>query len=322
MLNRLIIACLSFGLFSCTTVKRVSIDILKPADINFPVTTEKITVLNNAPFFSVDTSGSRLMNMLTEDELYIIDTTAIINLFNGFFSIVNESPDSILRNSEYIELRSDDELLIPVPLAEESVLAFSEDNNSDALISMEYFDLDLEFSFENMYSYGYGNYVQAELQLQRKNLWRVYDKTGLIIHEYFLNDTLVWTEAAYDRDEVYNLPFVTDAVSYAFYDAGQLFAKKISPYWETTNRVYYTIRERDGNYSLNKEHLERLSQHKNNKKAYKAAFNLAYLSEKEDDLRSALRWLEIAEFKNPDSPYADTYKRIIEARISMSSRLK
>jgi hypothetical protein len=322
MLNRLIIVCVSLGLFSCASVRKVSIDVLKPSEINFPLTTEKITVLNNAPFFSVDTSGSRLMNMLTEDEVFIIDTTVIINLFNGFYSIINESPDSILRNSEYIELRTEAEMIVPVPLAEEAVILFCEDNNADALVSMEFFDLDLEFSFENVYSYGYGNYLQAELYLQRKNLWRVYDKTGIIIDEYFLNDTLVWTEATYDRDEVYNLPFVTDAVSYAFFDAGQLYARKISPYWETTNRVYYVIRGRDGNYSLDKDHLQELSQHKNNRKAYKAAFNLAYLSEKEDDLRSALRWLEIADFKNPESPYATTYKRIIETRISQLSRLK
>lgn len=297
---------------------------LMPSEFSFPETTGDAAILNNSAYFSVDTASTGQMASLTTNEIEIIDTIVIRNLFDGFFSVLDESPSENLRNVEYIEIRSDREKQIPEPLSQAAVVDFCLIHKKDAIISFEHFDLNLRYSLENVFQPSSGYFVGAMLYLQRKTVWRIYDSNGLILNEYFQNDTLTWSNSDYyENDAMAGLPLATDAVRTAFFSTGEDYAKRISPYWLKVNRVYYSIVGMDRvDYSLNRDVLLLLSDHKNKKKSYKACYNLAFISEKEDDLRSSLRWLEIAEFKNPSSPYASKYKKLIEERIANREKIR
>ena len=301
-------------MISCSVVKKTSIDVLMPSEFTFPGSIEEALVLNNSHYFSVDSSTSEIMNSITEKEEYIIDTIASIRLFDGFFSIIDDSPHNFLRNIGYIEFRNTSDQQIPEPLSELTVSDICDDYDVDALISLEYYDLEIIYSSSSFSAYEYESTISLALQC----LWRIYDKTGIILDEYVYNDTLSWANAGYSAQEAFNgLPYATDVIRSSFFIAGENYGQRISSYWLTVGRLYYKITGRDRkDYSFSKDYLIKLSESKNKKKSYKALFNLALLSEKNDDLRSAVRWLEIAEFKNPASPYAVKYKRVIEQRIS------
>ena len=294
-----------------------------PSEFLLPPTAEKIVVLNNSSFFSIDSSANKLMHTLDDNEILILDTIATINLFKGFFSVIDESPLENLINSEYIEIRRVNGKQLPEPLNEDEVIFFSSDHEADAVITLEFFDLEIDYSHKRYYENSLNAGVDANISLNRQALWRIYDKEGGVLDELTQNDTLYWSSTDYYEAGAYEgLPMATEVVRNSFYTMGQDYAKRISPYWLSVYRVYYPIKEMGRiDYSLDKDYLLKLTEHRNKRKAYKASFNLAYISEKEDDLRSALRWLEIAEFLNPSSPYAEKYRKVIEERIAAKDKL-
>ena len=309
---------------SCSAIRKTSIEVLTPSEFSFPEITDAAAILNNSAYFSVDTATAGIMASLKTNEIEIIDTIVIRNLFDGFFSILDESPSENLRNVEYFEIRSIREKQLPEPLSEAAVVDFCLIHKKDAIISFEHFDLNLRYTLAGFTESPGFNYVEAKLYLHRQAVWRIYNSNGLILNEYFQNDTLTWSNSDYRRNDAFaGLPLASEAVRTAFFSAGEDYAKRISPYWLNVNRVYYSIVGMDRvDYSLNRDVLLLLSEHKNKKKSYKACYNLAFLSEKEDDLRSSLRWLEIAEFKNPSSPYASKYKKLIEERIANRQKIR
>ncbi len=300
-------------LFSCSVVKKTSIDVLMPSEFSFPGSIEKTLVLNNSHYFSVDSSVSELMNTLTPKEEFIIDTIATIKLFDGFFSVTDDSPNSFLRNVGYREVRNTSTKQVPDPLSEVVIIDLCTDSGVDALISLEYYDMDIDYSSNNINPYEF----EAIISIYFRLLWRIYYKTGLLLNDYLYSDTLSWSSLGYSAQEAYNaLPYATDVIRSSFFTAGQNYARRISSHWLTVQRLYYQIRGRDGkDYSFDRDYLIKVTDSNNKKKAYKALFNLALISEKNDDLRSAIRWLELAEFKNPASPYTSKYKNVLEQRL-------
>ena len=295
-----------------------------PPDISFGEIPETILVLNNSPVFTVDSSSNELMQSISEDQEFIIDTIMIHNFFDGLFSVLDESHVDYLRNMKYIEIRSPNTGVIPDALSLASVIDFCEDYSADAVIVLEYIDLNIKYNHGFLNNYLSGYMVEAFIALERKLIWRIYDYTGAILDQHILNDTIFWSNQGYFKEDAYGgLPKPTDVIRAGFYSAGQDFGRRISPHWQTVSRIYYRIRNIDQvDQSLNEDFLLELSEHNNKKKSYKACFNLAYLSELEDNLRSALRWLEIAEIKNPSSPYADMYRKVIEERIATRDMIK
>ena len=320
---RNLIFSLVFLFISCSPLKKIGIDVLVPSEFSFKTDVNKIIALNNSVYPTLDSLSSGFPKPLSDNELFIIDTIVIRQLFDGLFSILNESPSPSLRNTDYLEFRNTEQVTIPEPLSETAVIDFCNETQSDAVISFEYYDFIIE------YYYDYANLpeVHAYIKFNRKCLWRIYENNGNILDEYFLNDTVYWSSAGYSRTEAdEGLPGMSDAIRSAFFYAGEKYGKRISPSWTQASRVFYVIKGRGvpigrTDYSFSKEHLIKLSDNPKPETAYRACINLALISEKEDDLREALKWLEKAELKRPSTKLVREYIKIIRERLIMKEKI-
>ena len=294
-----------------------------PSEFSFRTDVNEIITLNNSVYPTLDSLSSGFSKPLSEKELFIIDTIVIRQLFDGFFYVLNESPSPSLRNTEYFEFRNTEQIMIPEPLSELAVIDLCNETQSDAIISFEYYD----FIIEYYYDYTYRPEIHSYIRFKRKCLWRIYAKHGDILDEYFLNDTVYWSSAGFSTSEAdRGLPGMSDAIRSAFFYAGEKYGKRISPSWAQASRVFYTIKGRGfpvgrTDHSFNKEYLIKLSDHSKPETAYRACINLALLSEKEDELREALKWLEMAEIKRPSTKLVSEYKKIIRERLILKEKI-
>lgn len=294
-----------------------------PSEITFDNNVKKIAILNNAVYPDADSLSGNFADKPSEKELFIIDTIVIIHFMDGLFSLLDESPNQVLNKSEYYEFRNNESYSVPGPLSELSVRDFCRETDSDILISLEYYN----FFIKNYYSYSYLPEIHGYLEFNRKSLWRIYEKNGRILDEQMFNDTVYWSSAGYSRNEAdAGLPGATDAMRSAFYFAGIEYGKHISPYWSEVSRVYYSFRDRkkifsNTDYSFDKKRLQKLITGMRSDMAYKAAINLALLSEKEDNLNDSLDWLNTAEARRPGTKLVSEYMKIIRERLIMKDKL-
>lgn len=294
-----------------------------PSDITLNSDVKKAVILNNAIYPNADSLSKNFSEPPSEKELYIIDTIVIKNFFDGLFSVLDESPNPALNNSEYFEFRNTESNSLPVPLSEISVRDFCEETGSDIVFSFEYYN----FNIRNYYDYTYIPEIHAHLEIKRQCLWRIYEKDGKILDEYMMNDTVFWSAAGYSKYEAdYGLPGGTEALRSAFFYAGVDCGKRISPSWIQVSRVYYNMKDRrrlfgQKDYSFDKEKLLKTTNSINNEKAYRAAINLAFIFEREDKLKDSLEWLKVAEAKRPGTKLVSEYLNIIRERILNKEKL-
>lgn len=303
---------------------RIGIDVLVPSDLSLNEDINKVVVLNNAIYPIADSLSPGFSKPLSEKELNIIDTIVIRHLFDGLFSILDDSPKEVLNNSEYFEYRNPEHTSLPKPLSESSVRDFSKDTESDIFLSFEYYN----FNIDSYYDYSYFPEVHSYLKFNRQCLWRIYEKNGGILDEYFLNDTVYWSSAGYSKNDAdYGLPDISEALKSAFFYAGVEYGKHISPSWLQASRVYFRIKNNRKlldfkDYSFDKEKLLEIASSKKNEAAYRAAINLTLLFEKEDDLTNSLKWLNEAEKRKPGTKLVSEYMKIIRERILTNEKLE
>jgi hypothetical protein len=269
---------------SCSPTSWLKLDIISPAEFTFP-DTGKITILNASYLPSVLKNKSNLITQIPENEQYIFDTLIITNLFNGLFSVLNESPNEYLRNADYEEIRTIDTSNFSGPLANAGVDYLCKSLDTRFLVSFEYYEFNRSESKEVD-----GEYWQKNLEIPYKVIWRIYNIDGVLLHQFFDTDTYYWVE----NYNAYPLPELPDALREVFFATGEKFAKRISPYWITISRAYYLLSKAGNDISLDRDQLLILKDGKRKKQAFKACYNLAILSESEDKLQEAIDWLNKA----------------------------
>jgi len=310
-------------LLSCSSLKKIGIDILIPSEVTFNNQVKKVIVLNNSTYPRADSLLSDSPEPLSENELFIIDTIVIRKTFEGLFSILDDSPLLFLQNAEYLEIRNTGEEYPPDPLSESAIINLCEETGSDMIISFEYYDFIINYNKE----FSFDSEIYAYLNFNRRFIWRIYKNDGSIFNEYFLNDTVYWSSSGSTADEAESgLPDLTNAIRMAFYYAGEQYGQRISPSWQQTSRVYYKFKERGDkagktDYSFDKERLIELTDSNKNPTAYKACINLALLSEKEDDIKGAIHWLNQANSKKPSTKLVRVYKKILKERLINKNKI-
>jgi len=255
---------------------------------------------------------SNLMSRMRDSEKQIFDTLITANLFNGLFSIINETPVENLRNAEYYESRTRDTTNFLFPLASEEVVGICLDNNSGYVVSMEYYSFNSKSTREISDYAGWVN----NLDVSYKLVWRIYGRDGAVLTEVNDSSTLYW----YADSNTEPNPELTDAVRDVFFLAGEKFGKKISPFWSVLSRSYYQIYSFGDDISLDREPLELLTTGKKRITAFKACYNLAVLSESEDKLEEAMNWLEKAEAIK-ESEYVVIYRHKLQKRMEVREKL-
>lgn len=302
---------------SCVPGKELVFESLTPAEYTLPVNTEKIIVFNSSYTPEFDTMDFNVLRRLEEDEQFIIDTLIINNIFNGFFYVADQSPVQGLRNSVYVEERSDDSINFLKYLSNESIRFLLEEFEADVVISMEYYGMNYDYftqaeEFEQ----------QAFLLLDRALLWRLYTDTGMV-KEVNMRDTLYWTAYGVNRkDAIENLPDLTKVIKETFWFAGESFASKLSPSWEETRRSYFLLTDQGTDQSLDPAYLREVATDNNKIRAYKAYFNLSIYHEKQGEIEKALEYMNAALEIRPGAALARFYRKKLVGKMEEFGKLK
>lgn len=317
-------------LFSCDTVKEISIEILNPAEITIPDYIQSVTFVNRsyAPWRAkVPEDTSRR----TVNELFILDTLINNKFFLGIFDALNSSPLYNIEKLEIIPLRRNDPERFPGPLSESELLSTADTIQTDALICLEGYritdslkentDWDALVNEEGDW-YSISNLtflVEGTIQ------WRIYDVlSSSILDEYISTDTIEWiSKGDFIQQALNDLPEVVDGYREYAYRRGYDFGLRISPSWYQVRRFYYISGNRNFRQAAayaNKDKWEEAaslwkeeSDSDNRRSAAKAAFNLALYSEKKDLLIPAIDWAKKS-YEILNEKYTKTYIKILEQR--------
>jgi len=291
---------------SCAPTNWLNIDTINPATFTFP-DTGKIVILNASYLPEVNQTKTNLITKFTPKEQLIYDTIIITHIFNGLFSVLNESTNFYIQEADYQEIRTRDTSNFLNPISAKGIDFLCNTYDGSFIVALEYFDFN-RVAQKNILSYGSW---QSNLEVSRRLVWRIYNKTGEILDQYIDTDTLYWYE---NIETTEPLPELTDAVREAFYFAGDLYAKRISTYWTELSRQYFLISINGEDVSLEREQLIALKDNKKKRQAFKARYNLAVLSESEDKLEEANSWLKEA-YKIIQLEEVVYYQKKLETRL-------
>jgi hypothetical protein len=326
-----IVGLIMLSLFSCNTVKEISIEVLIPAEVTIPPDVQSVTFVNRSytPWLAIDSIDTirRPVN-----ELFIIDTLLNNKFFLGVFEALNSSPLFNIEELNVIQLRRKDPMRFPGPLSEFEMYSIGDTIQADCIICLEgyrvtdtlavasdwrhyYYDEDGGIFFvENVVFF-----VEGTIQ------WRIYDVLNpAIIDEFISTDTIEWTaNGDFIQQALNELPEVVDGYREYAYQRGYDFGMRISPTWSKVKRFYFISGNRNmrkageyantGKWEEAAELWKEESDSDDKKNRAKAAFNLALYSERKDLLIPAIDWAKKS-YETINEKFTKTYIDILEQR--------
>lgn len=303
---------------SCQPTRVISFEILSPAKVSLPAPNSPVLILNCSYLPECVSDSMNTLTRVSSPEIYQIDSMITKNLFDGLFSILNESPTEGLRNAAYLEMRTEDTTGFLRPLSTETAAQLCKENKVKWLVSLEY------YTFNQVYDYFYDFRNELYVYLIHKQglLWRIYSDSGRVVDEYFSRDTLY---SEYESQLIVDylniksgLYIEYDLVTDGFYNAGTNYGLRLSPSWLKVYRFLYEMNEKtDSGRKRISEDMDRLkvmSTSGRRTKAYKACYNLAVLCESADDISTALQWIKRA-VKLKKTKTAIKYDSFLKKRI-------
>ncbi len=317
------------SLLSCDTVREISIEVLVPAEVTIPEDIQSVAFVNRSytPWLARDPKDT--LSRPSED-LYILDTIINNKFFLGLFDALSSSPLFDLEDPNIFQLRRSDSTRFTDPLSVEDLQYITDTLNTDAIVSLEGYRISdslLVWSQSNdiwmdpdyyFIEYKFVYIVEGKMQ------WRIYDGIdGTLIDEFIKADTTEWTVYGDSEEAVNELPEVVDAYREYTYQRGYDFGMRVSPSWSEVRRFYFI----SGNKNIRKaaelayngkwEEAASLWKQESGstdpKIAAKAAFNLAFYSEKKDLIIPAIDWATKS-YELIQEKYTKTYLDILETR--------
>ncbi|HSN09453.1 MAG TPA: DUF6340 family protein, partial [Hanamia sp.] len=220
----------------------------------------------------------------------------------------------------------------PAPLSWDVVEKYCDDNNADALFSLELFDTDskIDYSvYKTSVRTPFGNVPAIEQQANMHTLvkagWRIYD----------LRDKEILDEAAVARTITYHARGINpllaaqalidrkEAVKEVGNIAGHAYAFRIIPLWIRVSRNYY-VRGTDnfkiakrkaqtGNWDEAAKLWKQETSNPKRKVAGRACYNMAIINEINGHVDEAIKWAQRS-YENYNNHLALTYVNILKNR--------
>jgi len=155
-------------------------------------------------------------------------------------------------------------------------------------------------------------------------LWKIYEKNGTLLDQYFQTDSIFWDAAEGRYASLLNkLPRQTAATEVLAEYLGETYIKRVAPYWETVSRKYYSkghflfMRANDLHAINNWSEAAKIWYYvyENGNKRQKAitSFNIALSYEVQGDFDEAVAWGKISQklFDNLGSMRSSKYEKKI-----------
>lgn len=322
---------------SCKTTT-VSIDVLKPAQINIPGNHEKITVINRSMPGKGSKGGNFVEGLFTGEGIHQ-DRNASYNCVNSFALSVNDAPKYVANFAEDFDISGTGTKEWPLPLNWDTVAKITNYYNTDLLIVLETFDSDNRYfsDVENYTTTVDGKKVEKKKYKEGLEIfidagWRIYDpEKKQIIDQNIFRDAKIWEYTAETQSAAKNrIPSKREAVDEAGAYAGFMYASRISPTWATEPRTLFRTHNdqmklavkyiRQSNWKDAYQIWSQLQNSDDNKLAAYALHNLALYHEFSDNIDMALKSAYEAYDKYPNN-YTANYINILTGRQVEINRL-
>ena len=279
---------------ACHPMAEVTIQVIEPGEVTIPPYINEVAFINRSYVPSLVNPDSVTW---TNEELYILDTIINYRIFKGLRDALDQSPLFELEELSIIQERQYDTANFLSPLNQKQLNRISRLQDSDALISMEYYKI-----YGDRLKGFSGIDFTAILHFNSSTYWRIYDLVrDTIIDEYMHRDSVIWQEFGESSEEALGkLPLITDALREAGYHAGYTYGTRISPIWIEESRYYHINGSRkmreaawladSGKWNEAAGIWRKVAYEENYKLAAKACLNMALVCEMEDLFEPALEW--------------------------------
>ncbi len=225
------------------------------------------------------------------------------------------------------------------PLDPDFVKNLSELHNAIGVISLETFNLFDTLLFDPLYDTRTGDsliwaFAAGEFIFPGTN-WRVYSNTGDVQLDYSSSDTLSWEGMGSTKRIAESQLFPEEqALLTAMNHNGNDFGKKNFPYWISVKRVYYTSGSKEmneaarfvekGDWMGAADLWKKVTISEDKELVAHACFNMALVSEINDNLNMALVWINkswVLEKNDLSRRYGLILRKRIRSKDSISKQI-
>ncbi len=288
---------LMMSLPGCISYSTVSLDIMEPAGIKFPVEIASVVVVDNA--YPVKDSAVHVIN--APGRTYQIDSIYV----DDFGKRVVEAMGTALESQQFFDsVHVAQNSLNPAgsgkplqPLSFYQIDSLSHLYNAQAVISLDYYKYNTTTNMVDLSDYYY-----VTLDARSHTYWKIYDATsGEIMDIHPQSDTIFWEGEGSELNRAFNtLPEFREALKAVAAYSGSKYAKYVAPSWERVSRIYFKkghplFYDADrlvsqGNWEEAMTFWYKVYEEANKKQKARASFNLATGQEVMGNFREALAW--------------------------------
>jgi hypothetical protein len=317
---------------SCASTETMHLSVLEPAPVSLPAYIKNVAVVNRTRVAQKSKVYDAIDKVVTLEGVKT-DQEAAQETIDGL-------TDELQKNSRFDEIKlvKNSDLttntpgIFPAPLSWDVVEKYCNDNNADALFSLELFDTDskIDYSvYKTSIRTPFGSVPSIQQQANMHTLvkagWRIYD----------LRDKEILDEAAVAKTFNYYgrglnpllaaqaLINKKEAVKEVGNAAGHAYAFRIIPLWARVSRNYYVRgtnnfkiakrKAQTGNWDEAAKLWQTETNNPKRKVAGRACYNMAIISEINGHLDEAIKWAQQS-YENYNNHLALYYVNILKNR--------
>jgi hypothetical protein len=332
MKNCIVIILAAIIFSSCASTESMHLSVLQPAPVSLPSYIKNVAVVNRTQPAKKSKVFDAIDKIVTLEGAKT-DEDAAEETIEGL-------TDELKKNTRFEEIKMVKESdlvtntpgMFPAPLSWDVVEKYCDDNNADALFSLELFDTDskIDYSvYKTSIRTPFGTVPSIEQQANMHTLvkagWRIYD----------LRDKEILDEAAVARTlnyygrgvnpllAVQALINKKEAVKEVGNAAGHAYAFRIIPLWIRVSRDYYVRgtnnfkiakrKAQTGNWDEAAKLWQEETNNPKRKVAGRACYNMAIINEINGHLDEAIKWAQKA-YENYNNRQALYYVNILKNR--------
>ncbi|HKK41654.1 MAG TPA: DUF6340 family protein [Bacteroidales bacterium] len=326
-------------LMSCKT-QQLYLNVLEPAPVTIPAYIEKVGIIDR----TMPTEKSKpadVVEKIITLEGPELDRDGARESIKGLAEQLKENGRfSEVKTLDDIDFRTPETVPFPTPLTWDIVDRICNEKGIDAIFALEKYDTDTHISYSKRnvsLSTPLGKVPgiehQANMETIVKTGWRIYDPSGKVLLDEFINRSSIVSTGRGINPVVAAAALLgrKDAVNQVSYKSGQDYALRILPFRLRVMRDYYVKgtnnfriamrKARTGNWNQAGELWEKETTNPKRKVAGRAAYNMAIISEINGDLDAALAWAQKS-YEDYNNHLAIRYVRILENRKYKTDVLK
>jgi hypothetical protein len=340
MTIRLLLILIVGILTGCSATNTLTLSVMEPAPVALSSSAERAGVLNRT--VTAEKPGA----LETLDQIFSVKGPQLDSL--GAMAGLTAMQEELLAVNRFTDVVQVDAVGLeqtaygsfPAPLSWNQIDRLSEQDELDAIFSLEFFKTrsNVEYSTRTVMVEGpLGIEVPvlehtAEVETIVETGWRLYDREAALIRDEFVTRDAVVTNGSgiNPAEAIRVLSGRTEAVQSVGRELGIVFAQRIFPYWTRVEREYFVKgndqfelakrRAQTGNWDGAGEIWLRQTQHSDSKIAGRAHYNMGIISEINGELEEAIEWVRKS-YEDYGEKKALEYIRILQYRLRADAEL-